>query len=124
MHHLILSIAPIDEVGPTSSSGPSSSTSDDSSTYYLVHCFCWQDRKHVNLVNSITHPREVTAVVRKQKDGTTKRYPSPLAAELYNKYMGGVDMADFMCRLYSCSQKSKHKWYMCGCFGFGWIHVS
>ena len=116
----ISSIAPTDEVGPSSScagvdpsiSDPSSSTSDDSSIYYQVHCFCWRDRKHVLFVNNITYPWEVTTVVRKQKDGTTKRFPCPRAVELYNKYMGGVDMADAMRRLYSSSRKSKNKWYM------------
>ena len=113
----VSSISSTDEVGPSacsvvtdpSSSGPSSNGSGDSSSFYLVHCFCWRDRKHVFFVNNITDPRDVTTIVRRQKDGTTKSYPCPVSVDLYNKYMGGVDMADAMHRLYSCSRKSKHK---------------
>ena len=63
-------------------------------------------------MNNITDPWEVTTVVRKQKDGSNKTYPCPMAVDLYNKYMGGVDLADAMRRVYSCSRKSKGKWYM------------
>jgi len=69
-------------------------------------------KKHVLFVNNITDPREVITIVRKQKDGTNKTYPCSHAVHLYNKYMGGVDMADAMRRLYSTSWKSKSKWYM------------
>ena len=116
----VSSISSNDEDGPSgsnavvdpSSSVPSSSTSDESSSHYPIHCFCWKDRKHVFFVNNVTNPREVTTVVRKQKDGSNKSYPCPQSVDLYNKYMGGVDMADAMRRVYSCSRKSKHKWYM------------
>jgi len=89
-----VSTASTDEVGPSSSSVvvtptstvPSSSTSDDP-LYFPVHCFCWRDKKNVLFVNNITHPREVTTIARKQKDGTNKTYPYPLSVKLY-KYMG------------------------------------
>ena len=115
----VSSTASDDEVGPSNSSivvaptssVPTSSTSDDPPKF-PVHCFCWRDKKHVLFVNNITHPWEVTTVARKQKDGTNKDYPCPLAVDLYNQYMGGVDMSDAMRRLYSVSRKSKKKWYM------------
>jgi len=87
---------------------PSHNTSDDP-LIFPVHCFCWQDKKHVLFVNNITDPREVATVVRKEKDGTNKTYLCPHAVNLYNKYMEGVDMADAMHRLYSTSQKPKSK---------------
>ena len=62
-------------------------------------------------VNNGTNPREVTTIVRKQKDGSSKSYPCPQSVDLY-KYMGGIDMADAMRRVHSCSRKSKHKWYV------------
>lgn len=79
---------------------------------YPIHCFCWIDKKPVYFVNNVTDPREVSTVSRKQKDGTRKTLDCPEAVKLYNKYMGGVDMADAMRRLYTCSRKSKNKWYM------------
>ena len=90
---------------------PSSPSSSDPS-HYPVHCFCWQDKKPVFFVNTVTNPRTVTSVRRKQKDGSTINYSCPEAVSLYNKYMGGVDMADAMRRVYTCTRKSKHKWYM------------
>ena len=118
----VSSIVSTDEVHPPTSSAVVPSSDDTSSSpavdprddpnCYPVHCFCWRDRKHVYFVNNVTMPWEVTTVNRKQKDGTSVAYPCPLAVDLYNKYMGGVDMADAMRRLYSTSRKSKHKWYM------------
>ena len=88
------------------------STGDSLPPTYPVHCFCWRDKKPVYFVNNVTSPWDVTTVVRKQKDGSNKTYPYPLAVDLYNKYMGGVDLADAMRKVYSCSRKSKGEWYM------------
>ena len=90
-----------------SDTGPSGN-----STFYPVHCFCWKDKKEVFFVNTVTDLREVTEVRRKKPDGSAVRYPCPLSVHLYNKYMGGVDLADAMRRDYSTSRKSKYKWYM------------
>ena len=92
-----------DEVGPTSSSvavGPSSSDpyNDDRSSCFQVHCVCWQDRKHVYIVNTVSHPKKVTTVVRTQNDGFNVTYPCPETVDLNNSYMGGVDLADAMRR--------------------------
>ena len=92
-------------------SGPSSSD-DDNPSHYPVHCFCWQDKKPVFFINTVINPRTVTSVRRKQKDGSTINYSCPEAVSLYNKYMGGVDLADAKRRVYTCTCKSKHKWYM------------
>ena len=103
---------PVDDVSSDAASNSHFSPSESEEPVYPVHCFCWIDKKPVYFVNNITHPREVTTVSRKQKDGTRKTLDCPQAVSLYNKYMGGVDMADAMRRLYSCSRKSKNKWYM------------
>ena len=92
-------------------SGPSSSD-DDNPSHYPVHCFCWKDKKPVFFVSTVSNTRAVTSVRRKQKDGSSISYSCPEAVSLYNKHMGGVDMADAMRRVYTSSCKSKHKWYM------------
>jgi len=74
------------------------------------------------LGREVTTLNEVTTVGRKQKDGTNKTYPCPLAVDLQNKYMGRVEMADARHRLYSSYQKSMQKWYI-QLFSFWWIHV-
>ena len=103
---------PTGTVPPLSSVPPSIVSPPNVDSRYPVHCFCWKDKKPVYFINNITSPWEITTVVRKQKDGSNKAYPCPHAVDFYNKYMGGVDLADAMCRVYSCSRKSKGKWYM------------
>ena len=103
---------PTGTVPPLSSVPPSTVSPPSVDSRYTVHCFCWKDKKPVYFINNSTSPWEVTTVVRKQKDGSNKTYPCPHAVDLYNKYMGDVDLADAMRRVYSCSRKSKGKWYM------------
>jgi len=61
-------------VADSNSAGVVSSvaSSDRDQFIYPIHCFCWIDKKPVYFVNNITHPREVTTVSRKQKDGSRK----------------------------------------------------
>ena len=58
----------------------------------------WQETKKRNpvcLISSNTDPTSpATTVQQKQKDGTRKDVPSPLAVDLYNKHMNGVDQSD------------------------------
>jgi len=51
-------------------------------------------------------------VSRKQPDGTSADFACPVAVKLYNRNMGGVDLADQLRRAYTCSRKSKARWYM------------
>ena len=68
------------------------------------------------IVNTVSQPRKITTVVRKQRDGSNVTFnvthPCPEAVDLYNMYMGRVDLADAMRKTYSCTRKSKNKWYM------------
>ena len=79
---------------------------------HKVHCFVWQDSKPVAFMNTICNPNEITKVKRKQKDGTSIDVSAPTAVKLYNDNMGGVDLADQMRKAYTCTRKSKKKWYM------------
>ena len=77
-----------------------------------IHCFIWRDKKPIRFLNTIEDPRNADTVRRKMPDGTSVVVPCPTVVKLYNKYMDGVDMADQKRKLYSCSRKSKKKWYM------------
>ena len=79
----------------------------------FIQCTAFVEKtKRRSFVNTVTDLREITEVRRKRPDGSAVRYPCPLSVHLYNKYMGGVDLADAMRRDYSTSRKSKYKWYM------------
>ena len=54
----------------------------------------WKDNKLVYMISTNANPSVVSTCQRKDKDGTVKTVPAPLAINLYNKFMGGVDRAD------------------------------
>ena len=76
-----------------------------------VQCFMWMDKKVVPFINTICNPSSLTTVKRKKKDGSTVNVSCPLSVQLYNKYMGGVDMADQLRKAYSCRRRSR-KWWL------------
>ena len=76
-----------------------------------VQCFMWTDKKVVPFINTICNPSSLTTVKRKKKDGSTVNVSCPLSVQLYNKYMGGVDMADQLRKAYSCRRRSR-KWWL------------
>ena len=51
-------------------------------------------------------------VSRKLKNGSCIDVACPLAVKLYNQNMGGVDLSDQMRKAYTCSRKSRTRWYM------------
>ena len=63
-------------------------------------------------MNTICNPNETTKVKQEQKDGTSIDISVPTAIKFYNDNMGGVDLADQMQDAYTCTTKSKKKWYM------------
>ena len=74
-----------------------------------VECVAWKDSKVVTMINTISNPSSLTHVRRKGKDGQLK--PSTYPVKLYNKHMGGVDLADARRKTYSCSRRSKKWWH-------------
>ena len=56
--------------------------------------YAWKDKRIVNLLSTADDPTLENTVQRKQKDGSKKEVPCPVALRQYNIYMGGVDRAD------------------------------
>lgn len=63
------------------------------------------------MINTICDPSHMTTVKRRNKDGSSSIVNCPESVKMYNKYMGGVDIADMKCKFYSCSRRSKKWWY-------------
>ena len=59
-----------------------------------VECFVWKDKNNIDFIRTVCLPGETGRVMRKNKDGTRIAVSFPLAVKLYNKHMGGVDLAD------------------------------
>ncbi|GFR25708.1 rho guanine nucleotide exchange factor 10-like protein [Trichonephila clavata] len=56
------------------------------------------------------HEAKYAKVNRTMKDGSKEEFECPVAIELYNKIMGGVDLADQMTNVYGLDQKSCKWW--------------
>lgn len=100
------SLKDVKGIGKAMSRGESRATVVDG-----VECIVWKDNKAVALVNTISNPNEASTVPRRNKDGSRRQVPCPKSVELYNKYMGGVDLFDSRRKTYSSSRKSK-KWWL------------
>ena len=75
-----------------------------------VQCLVWRDRKTIPFINTTCEPSKQTIVMRKKKDGSRIIVSCPQSVQLYNSYMGGVDVADQLRKAYS-KRKSK-KWWL------------
>ena len=69
----------------------------------------WLDRKPVFLVDTIFGCTSYTTVYRGLSDRTRVQVVCPEAIKVYNKHMGGIDLADQMRRFYTCTHKSSSK---------------
>ena len=67
----------------------------------------WQDTKPVVVISTLSQANETTTVKRKQKNGSRIDVPCPLAFDLYNKYMGGVDRNDQVRNYHTYNFKSR-----------------
>ena len=76
-----------------------------------VECMAWKDNKVVSMINTLSPPTSMTTVKRKGKDGQSSQIPCPESIKLYNKFMGGVDLADARRKTYSCSRRAKKWWH-------------
>lgn len=81
-------------------------------TKYNVAYVLWQDTKLVSFLTTAFHPKlDKTYCDRKQKDGTKKMYPCPLAVLQYTERMGGVDRFDHLRSSYEVGRRSR-KWWL------------
>ena len=93
-----------------------------------IHCFVWLDKKPVFFIDTVcrhsffeqipqddseSEPRVRHVTVRRGlTDGTRINVTCPAAVKAYNSNMGGVDLADQICRFYTSSHKSSRRWYL------------
>ena len=75
----------------------------------VVVTVCGKDKKLVSFISTQCQLRGDDAVPRKQKDGTIQ-VPTVPVVQLYNKYMGGVDLSDQKRQYYECSRRAKKLW--------------
>ena len=76
-----------------------------------VECLAWKDKKVVTMLNTDCNPNNTTNVKRKGRDGQSTLVSCPESVKMYNKFMGGVDLADARWKTYSCSRRSKKWWH-------------
>ncbi|XP_072164713.1 piggyBac transposable element-derived protein 4-like [Diadema setosum] len=75
-----------------------------------LSAYAWQDKHLVNLLSSADDPTAQTTVDRKQRDGTKRVVPCPVALREYNKFMRGVDRADQLRTEYPTFRASRRWW--------------
>ncbi|KAK2708745.1 piggyBac transposable element-derived protein 3-like [Artemia franciscana] len=73
----------------------------------------WYDNKPVHLISTYAalDPEDTC----RRWDGKRKEYADvkrPYCVKEYNRFMGGVDLADMLLELYRINFKSRSKWYM------------
>lgn len=81
-----------------------------------IAAHCWQDRGVVCLLSTTFHA-SMRGVVERKSGATVEKIDAPLAAVEYNKFMGGVDLADALRTTYEVRRKS-FRWWLCILF---WI---
>jgi hypothetical protein len=77
-----------------------------------IECVVWMDNnKAVALFNNSRVPVIVSEVLCRKKDGSRTPIPCPQSVQLYNRYMGSVDVFDSRCKTYSCTREF-NKWWL------------
>lgn len=77
-----------------------------------INLVCWYDNKVVTTVSTYVGSQPVSEVRRfSKKDNTYISISRPQCIEVYNNYMGGVDLLDSMLGYYRIMIRSK-KWYL------------
>ena len=79
----------------------------------------WQDRKVVTMMATGYDATKVGTVLRRQKEGSRKQVPCPIACVQYNKFMGGVYHGDQLRGYYQSNFKSRKFYKYIANFLFG-----
>ena len=66
----------------------------------------WHDKRDVSLISTNVNPLDADVVTQRRD----KQIRKPPVVVLYNSNMGGVDLADQMCKYYTIG-RSSYKWY-------------
>lgn len=75
-----------------------------------IGVFKWRDNKPVHFASNY-HGNEINSVQRTMKDGSKLITRCPPVVKDYNRFMGGVNLADRYRSLYSVDRKS-NKWWL------------
>ena len=67
----------------------------------------WRDTKLVYVMSTNSSPSASTTVKRRAKDGSVADISCPENINLYNRFMGGVDMADQLRGYYHVRMKCR-----------------
>ena len=70
----------------------------------------WRDRKLVYVMSTNSSPTDTTFVKRRAKDGSKDDIVCPKSISDYNRFMGGVDLADQLRGYYHVRTKCR-KYY-------------
>lgn len=70
----------------------------------------WKDKKLVSFISTQCQVGGNETVSRKQKDGSIIQVPAVPVVQLYNKYMGGVDLSDQKRQYYESSRRAEKWW--------------
>jgi hypothetical protein len=71
----------------------------------------WNDNNYVHTASTFAGMEPAGTVMRWDKSRKEVAVPRPVAIEIYNKHMGGVDLTDFLVSCYRHTLKHK-RWYM------------
>ena len=72
----------------------------------------WYDNRVVNLLSSYVGTEPVTVAKRwDRKKKVHVNVPMPAIVEMYNRFMGGIDLLDMMTSMYKYNLKSR-RWYL------------
>ena len=76
------------------------------------HNIIWSERQEPVYIVSNAHLPATTFVNRKNADDTIVQVTCPNIVNEYNRYMGGVDLADQLKGYYGVDRNTKH-WWIC-----------
>ncbi|KAE8740146.1 hypothetical protein FOCC_FOCC014344 [Frankliniella occidentalis] len=77
-----------------------------------VQVIKWLDNKPVHVVSTLTGVEPLGNVERYDKKTKVRgQFPIPHAVQMYNRYMGGVDLHDMFAELYRTPYRGR-RWYM------------
>lgn len=69
----------------------------------VVSAYTWNDKCQVHILSTASDPTVESTIRRKNKDGTIRELACPPAVKEYSRFMNGVDRADQLRVLYSCT---------------------